>query len=241
MDKNSLFGKVAVITGGAQGIGKKVGEMLAGAGACVWSGDIKGSRDDSPPAAGEVSRIYLDITDEKQVVDFFDRIAVQHGRVDMVINCAGIGIFKPIVDTTLEEWKRVLDINVTGVFLSSREAFKLMKRNDGGRIINLSSVSGVTPIIHNGAYGTSKYAVHGFTQIMNEEGKEFGIRATTVILGATRTEMTDGIGAFDPDEMIPVEDVAEVIIEVAAKPLHIRMDEIKIMPPKGILTSKLIG
>lgn len=120
MDKNSLFGKVAVITGGAQGIGKKVGEMLANAGACVWSGDIKGSSDDSPPAAGEVSRIYLDITDEKQVVDFFDRIAVKYGRVDIVINCAGIGIFKPIVDTTLDEWKRVLDINVTGVFLSSR-------------------------------------------------------------------------------------------------------------------------
>ncbi|GGF87226.1 SDR family oxidoreductase [Paenibacillus abyssi] len=235
----ALYGKVAAITGGAQGIGKKVGEMLAHAGASVWSGDLKGITNNRVPSAGEISQIYLDITDENQVIEFFAGIKAYQGKIDVLINCAGVGIFKPIAETTLEEWKRVLDINVTGLFLSSREAFKIMKCNSGGRIINLSSIAGYTPILNNGVYGTSKYAVHGFSQILNEEGKEENIRVTTVFLGATRTEMTDGQGLFDPSDMLPVEDAAEAIVDIAAKPLHVRIDEIKIMPPKGILTSKV--
>ncbi|MDF2959396.1 MAG: oxidoreductase [Paenibacillus sp.] len=231
-----MHNKVVAITGGSGGIGKRVGELLASAGATVWSGDIHTNENKAQSArSGEVKHTYLDVTDENNVVSFFSTIQSHHGRVDILINCAGIGVFKPVTEISLNEWNKVIGINVTGTFLCSREAFKIMKLNGGGRIINISSVAGYIPIAGNGLYGTSKYAVHGFSQILNEEGKNKNIRVTTVFLGATGTEIVNNIGIFDPADLLSVEDVAEVFLDIAKKPLSMRIDEIKVLPSKGIL------
>jgi 3-oxoacyl-[acyl-carrier protein] reductase len=231
-----MLNKVVAITGGAGGIGKKVGELLASVGACVWLGDIQAKEAQTPSAlSGLIKHAYLDVTDEDSVVSFFNQIHETHGRIDILINCAGIGIFKPITDISLHEWNKVIDINLTGVFLCSREAFKAMKPNGGGRIINISSVAGYVPIVNNGVYGTSKYAVHGFSQILNEEGKHDNIRVTTVFLGATATEIVNNIGIFDPADLLDLDDIAEIFLDLAKKPLNMRIDEIKVLPPKGIL------
>ncbi|SFL58815.1 NADP-dependent 3-hydroxy acid dehydrogenase YdfG [Paenibacillus sp. 1_12] len=224
--------KVVAITGGAGGIGKEVGELLASVGATVWSGDLQ----TNPSAlSGKIRYSYLDVTDEESVVSFFSNIQNHSGRIDLLINCAGVGLFKPITEISLSEWKKVIDINLTGTFLCSKEAFKLMKLNSGGRIINISSVAGYIPLANNGVYGTSKYAVHGFSQILNEEGKNDNIRVTTIFLGATGTEIINSIGDFEAADLLNVKDVAEVFLDLAKKPLHMRIDEIKVLPPKGIL------
>ncbi|MGZ4164416.1 MAG: SDR family oxidoreductase, partial [Tumebacillaceae bacterium] len=158
-----------------------------------------------------------------------------YGRLDVLVNNAGVGVFKPVVETTLAEWQAIMDTNLTGLFLCSKEAFKIMKPQGGGRIINIASVSGYIPIVENGAYGASKYAVRGFSDILNEEGKLHNIRVSTVSPGAVYTDMTVNRDFFNPADMLKPEDVAETILDIARRPLHVRIDEVKILPPKGVL------
>lgn len=232
-----MDGKVVLITGGTRGIGRTMAELLARAGARVWvtSRQAPPSGEVAPSAAGEVREVYLDVTREPSVVALFERIDAAYGRLDVLVNNAGIGVFKPVAETTLEEWHRVIDTNLTGVFLCSREAFKRMRTQGGGRIINIASVAGCIPLAENGAYGASKYAVRGFSQILNEEGKDYNIRVSTVTPGAVYTDIWAGRPGFDRCHMLQPEDVAQTVLDIASRPLHVRIDEVTILPPKGVL------
>ncbi|MGZ4107639.1 MAG: SDR family oxidoreductase [Tumebacillaceae bacterium] len=234
---DSMQGKVVLITGGTRGLGKTMAEYLAREGAAVWVT----SRQASAPSAeqkaafGEVREVLLDVTREDSVQALFQAVLATYGRLDVLVNNAGVGVFKPIVETTLAEWQAIMDTNLTGLFLCSKEAFKIMKPQGGGRIINIASVSGYIPIVENGAYGASKYAVRGFSDILNEEGKLHNIRVSTVSPGAVYTDMTVDRDFFNPADMLKPEDVAETILDIARRPLHVRIDEVKILPPKGVL------
>ncbi|MBP1930930.1 SDR family oxidoreductase [Ammoniphilus resinae] len=234
---NSMNGKVVIITGGKRGIGKSMAELLAKEGAAVWV-TTRGTQHPLPTECvkpGQIVVIQLDVTNERQVRNVFQLIISLHQRIDVLINNAGIGVFKPVVDTSLEEWNEVIQTNVTGVFLCSREAFFFMKEQGGGRIINLSSVAGYLPIPENGAYGTSKYAVRGFSEILNEEGKPWNIRVSIVSPGAVFTDMSKERPGFQQGDMLRPEDVAETILDIAKRPLHVRIDEVKLLPSRGIL------
>lgn len=233
----SMEGKIVVITGGTRGLGKTMAEYLSREGAAVW---VTSRQAPSPSpaqkaASGEVREVLLEVTQEASVQTLFQAVMDTYGRLDVLVNNAGIGVFKPVVDTTLAEWNAIFDTNVTGLFLCSKEAFKIMKPQGGGRIINLSSVSGYIPIVENGAYGASKYAVRGFSDILNEEGKLHNIRVSTISPGAVFTDMTVDRDFFNPAEMLKPEDVAETVLDIARRPLHVRIDEVKILPPKGVL------
>lgn len=231
-----LEGKLVLITGGTRGIGKTTAEWLAreGAAVCVTSRTATPMLPTSPLTPGEIATASLDVTEEKSVVSLFSWLEEKHGRLDILVNNAGVGIFKPVVETTLSEWETVLSTNLTGLFLCSREAYKLMKQHGGGRIINLSSISGYLPLAENGAYGSSKFGVRGFSQICNEEWKHDRVLVTTVSAGAVCTEITDS-RLFDPADMLQPADIAEAILDIATKPLSLRVDEIRILPPKGVL------
>lgn len=232
-----MQGKVVVITGGVRGIGKAVAQRLAGEGAAVWVT----SRNSHPPEEkdypewGQVKDVHLDVTDENSINRLFRMVEFVHGRLDVLVNNAGIGIFKPVSEISLDEWKKVIDTNLTGVFLCSKAGFKIMQKQGGGRIINIASVSGYIPLTENGAYGASKYAVRGFSKILNEEGKPYRIRVSVVSPGAVYTDIWEGREGFDPMDMLQPEDVAETILDIAKRPLHVRIDEVKILPPMGVL------
>ncbi|GAB7389209.1 SDR family NAD(P)-dependent oxidoreductase [Bacillaceae bacterium] len=231
-----MRGKVVLITGGTRGIGQKIAECCAREGASVWVSSR--SAEESLPAKaapGEIRVIRLDVTDEASVRRTFQTIYSLHRRIDVLVNNAGVGIFKPVCDTSLAEWEEVLRTNLTGVFLCSREAFRYMKEQGGGRIINIASVAGYLPIAGSGGYGTSKYAVRGFSAILNEEGKPYNIRVSVVSPGMVYTEMTNGSFPFPREEMLEAEDVAQTIVDIARRPLRVRIDEVKILPPKGVL------
>jgi NAD(P)-dependent dehydrogenase (short-subunit alcohol dehydrogenase family) len=232
----SLLDKVVLITGGTRGIGKTTAKWLAreGAAVCVTSRHAEPARPTEPLRAGDIRVARLDVTDEASVMSLFAWLKDTAGKLDVLVNNAGVGIFKPIEDTTLQEWREVMDINVAGLFLCSREAFTLMKKQGGGRIINLSSISGYLPLSENGVYGASKYAVRGFSQICNEEWKSYGVHVTAVSAGAVCTEITDS-RTFHPQDMLKPEDIAAVIVDIAKKPPGVRIDEIRILPPKGVL------
>lgn len=146
--QGSMAGKIVIITGGARGLGKTMADYLAREGAAVWVTSRKGPQPSAQEAArpGEVREVHLEITEEASVRDLFLAADEAYGRVDVLVNNAGVGIFKPVIDTTLEEWEWIMKTNLTGLFLCTKEAFTRMKSQGGGRIINIASVSGYIPI-----------------------------------------------------------------------------------------------
>ncbi|WP_238933612.1 SDR family oxidoreductase [Brevibacillus choshinensis] len=228
--------KVVLITGGARGIGNTVAKFLAKEGATVWITSRQAQQPHliSKISSGEIGEVRLDVTDEKNVQAVFERMDTLYGKLDVLINNAGISVFKPIEETTLKEWDDAFLTNMSGLFLCSKEAFKLMKGR-GGRIINIGSVSGYIPIKENGAYGASKYAVRGFSKICNEEWKEQNVRVSIINAGAVYTGMWNEREGFNPSDMLQPEDIAEAVVDIVRKPIHVRIDEIKILPSKGVL------
>lgn len=232
-----MQGKVAIITGGVRGIGQAIAQGFAEAGASVYATSREADQPTSGLIAkpGEIVEIQLDVTDEESVLRFFHHLDETHGCIDVLVNNAGIGLFKSVEDTTFLEFEQVFKTNVTGMFLCAKEAFKRMKVRGGGRIINLSSVAGYIPLVDNGAYGASKYAVRGFSHILNEEGKPHNIRVSVVSPGAVYSEIWEGREGFAKEDMLLPEDVAATVLDIAHRPLHVRIDEVKIMPSKGVL------
>jgi NAD(P)-dependent dehydrogenase (short-subunit alcohol dehydrogenase family) len=182
-----------------------------------------------------VREVQLDVTSEASVRRLFAAAERCFGRIDVLVNNAGVGVFKPIEETTLAEWQLVMDTNLTGVFLCAREAFRHMKARGGGRIIHIGSVSGFIPIVENGAYGASKYGVRGLSHILNEEGKRLNIRSSVISLGAVYTDIWEGREGFAPSDMLALDDIAETVLDIARRPLHVRIDEVRLLPPKGVL------
>ncbi len=164
-----LDGKVAVVTGGGSGIGKAIAAAYAreGCNVVIASRDaakLEASANEMRSAAtggAKVVAIVADVTDEKQVIALFGDVMKQFKRLDILVNNSGAFGGGRIDTLTLEKWKQVMDVNVTGMFLCLREAFKIMKDAGGGRIINIGSIAAQRPRHHGAPYTTSKFAVWG--------------------------------------------------------------------------------
>jgi NAD(P)-dependent dehydrogenase (short-subunit alcohol dehydrogenase family) len=174
MEIFDLKGKTAAVTGAARGIGKAAADLLEKAGAKVSRIDLD---------AG----IRCDVADEKQVEAAFKQI----GPVDVLVNNAGIAVRKTSLDITLEEWNRVIGVNLTGLFLCSRVAARGMKEKGGGAIVNLASIMGFSGgIFPNPAYQASKGAVVNLTRALALEFAEYRIRVNAVAPTFVRTDLT---------------------------------------------------
>ncbi len=231
-----LSGKVVVVTGGSRGIGRGIAVATANAGAAVVSGARSFTAPRAEPRPGSVVEAALDVTDERSVTKFFQWLDGAAGRIDALVNNAGTGVFKPIESLTLEEFRATLDTNLAGVFLCSREAFRRMKRARGGRVVTIGSVAGRVPLADSAAYGASKYGARGFSEILTEEGKAHGVFGTVVTLGAVATGIWNGREGYAREEMLSVEDVAASVVHLLSLSPTVRVDEIRIAPPKGILS-----
>lgn len=190
-----LAGKVALVTGAGAGIGRGIALRLAADGATVIVADIDAQRVEqalaqlqgSPaPAHGAV----LDVADPASVQRVYAQVAERHGRLDLQVSNAGIAERTPFLDTTLAQFQRVLGVNLAGVFLCGQAAARLMVQTGGGRIVNLSSVSGQAGGIGRAAYGASKAAIINLTQTMAMELAPHGILVNAVAPGPTQVERT---------------------------------------------------
>jgi len=183
-----LAGKVALVTGGAGGIGKATAERLLRDGACVVLADIDGNSLEETDAelgrqytADVVRSVRLDVTKEQEVVAAFAFAAREYGGLDILVSNAGISSAAPVDETELSMWNRNMDILSTGYFLVSREAFRLMKRQKtGGSIIFIASKNGLAASPNASAYCTAKAAEIHLARCLALEGAEFGIRVNTV-------------------------------------------------------------
>tara|TARA_B100001146_G_scaffold42641_1_gene36287 strand:+ start:87 stop:830 length:744 start_codon:yes stop_codon:yes gene_type:complete len=188
-----LDGKIAIVTGGGTGIGKGIAKAFVDEGCSVViaardAARLEATADELSSRGGIVVAIQTDVTNEEQMIKLFARTMDQFGKLNILVNNSGAFDGGPIEELTMEKWQRVIDVNVTGPFLGSREAFKIMKPQGGGRIINIGSISAQRPRHSSSPYSTSKHAVWGLTQSLALEGREHGIAVSVLHPGNVMVE-----------------------------------------------------
>jgi 3alpha(or 20beta)-hydroxysteroid dehydrogenase len=196
-----LAGKVALITGGARGQGAAEGRLFTDEGATVVLADVLDS--DGEQTAKEIGGTYqhLDVASEEEWDTVVADVMATHGRLDVVVNNAGIFRAARLVEESVEQWDLIIAINQTGVFLGMRAAAKAMiEAGHGGSIVNISSVAGLEGIFGSMAYSASKWAVRGMTKVAAKELGRFGIRVNSIHPGLIETPMTADFPAVVDDE-----------------------------------------
>ena len=187
--------KVAIVTGAARGIGLAVARRFLRDGYRVAALDI-----DAPEltrACGECLAIGCDVAEPRQVANAVERIEGELGRIDALVNNAGIAVFKPLLETTYEEWCRVLAVNLNGPFLLAQACVPVMLRTGGGAIVNVASISGMRASTLRVAYGTSKAALVHLTKQQAAELGHLGIRVNAVSPGPVETAMAKQVHTPD--------------------------------------------
>jgi len=190
--------KVAVVTGAARGIGLATAQLLAERGYDIALVDIDAAT--LSRAAQSLPRalaIECDVADPAQVKSAVDKVQARFGRIDALVNNAGIAVFKPLLQTTFEEWSRVLDVNLSGPFLCAQACAPLMLANGGGSIVNITSISGLRASTLRVAYGTSKAALDHLTKQQAAELGPLGIRVNAVAPGPVDTAMAKQVHTAD--------------------------------------------
>lgn len=184
-----LAGKVALITGAARGMGRTTAELFADEGATVIAGDV---REPEPAFASEaIESVHLDVSSEDAWRSVVSDVLDRHGRIDVLVNNAGIIQYEGLEDMTLEIWHRTIAVDQTGVFLGMREVVPVMKRNGGGSIVNISSIWGSAAVSGAHAYHAAKSAVRNMTKNVAMEYARDGIRANSVHPGYIVTPLTE--------------------------------------------------
>jgi 3-oxoacyl-[acyl-carrier protein] reductase len=214
-----LSGQVAIVTGAGRGIGRATALALAQRGIVVVL--VARTRPEIEAVAGEVEAmgstalpVVADVGREDEVAGMADRTLQTYGRVDILVNNAGIALpERPVVDTSLADWERVLRINLTGPFLCARAVLPIMMRQRSGKIVNVSSIGGQMGIAGTAAYGAAKAGLLHFTASLAAEAKQFGIDVNAVCPSGTDTRMLHEIGrAKGRTNLIRPEEIANVIL-----------------------------
>ena len=241
-------GKVAIVTGAGTGIGKAVAVALLQAG---WRVALAGRRraplEAAIAEAGAPADRGLaapaDIADPESVRSLFSRTRHAFGRLDLLFNNAGIGApAVPLEDLTLEQWRRVVDVNLTGTFLCTQAAFRQMKVQDprGGRIINNGSISAQAPRPHSAAYTATKHAITGLTRSASLDGRKHDIACGQIDVGNAATEMTASMaqgvlqanGQVAAEPTMDVAHVARAVLYMASLPLDANVQFMTVMATK---------
>ena len=200
-DGTTLAGKVALITGGARGQGAAEGRMFTDAGATVVLADVIDADGAATADALGAQYVHLDVASEEEWETVVADIVATHGRLDILVNNAGIFRAAQLVKETVAQWEQVLAINQTGVFLGMRTGAQAMiAAGNGGSIVNISSVAGLTGQFGSMSYSASKWAVRGMTKVAAKELGRYGIRVNSIHPGLIETPMTADFPAVVNEE-----------------------------------------
>ena len=237
--------KIALVTGAGSGIGRAVALGLLGAG---WSVTLTGRRREALEetaqlagvAASRVLVVPASVTDPAAVKAVFARTREVFGRLDLLFNNAGSGAPpRPLEELTVEQWRSVVDTNLTGPFLCTQEAFRIMKDQTpkGGRIINNGSISAYVPRPGAVSYTASKHAITGLTKSISLDGRPFSIACGQIDIGNTATDMTAGMsggslqadGSTRPEPTFNVQHVVDALLYMANLPLEANVQFLTVM------------
>jgi NAD(P)-dependent dehydrogenase (short-subunit alcohol dehydrogenase family) len=232
----NLVGKVALVTGGNRGIGKGIalGLGLEGASLALVGRDANSldrTRAEFVARCFQVLPVVADVTDEAQVRAAFAQTIERFGRLDILVNNAGAFDGGPIDELPIEAWDKVLAVNLRGPFLCTREAFRIMKKQGGGRIINIGSIAAQRVRPQSAPYAASKHGLWGLTQATALEGRDFGITCGCLHPGNVAVERRQQSGKTEDDEpMMSVEELAQAAVLMATLPPHVNMLEAIVLP-----------
>lgn len=235
--------KIAIVTGAGSGIGRIVATALCEAG---WTIVLAGRREQPLQETagackdGQTLVIPTDINNPESVNDLFAKTRETFGRLDLLFNNAGVNApMKPLEDLSLSEWQTVINTNLTGAFLCSQQAIRMMKQQDpmGGRIINNGSISAHVPRPHSAAYTASKHAVTGLTKSISLDGRAFNIACGQIDIGNAYSDMTkrmrEGIlqadGTYKTEPTMDLKDVGRTVVLMASMPLDTNIPFVTIM------------
>jgi len=237
--------RIAVITGGGSGIGRAAAQALAADGWTVVLGGRRAAAVEEAAAAIGTAAVAVpcDVTDPDSVRALFDVVRERFGRLDLLVNNAGIGApAVPLEDLDVARWRAVVDTNLTGAFLCTQEAFRIMRDQDprGGRIINNGSISATSPRPRSAAYTATKHAIAGLTKSTSLDGRAYDIACGEIDIGNAGTEMTarmaEGVLQADGSTAVePTFDVAHVgaaVVYMASLPLDANVQSLTVMATK---------
>jgi NAD(P)-dependent dehydrogenase (short-subunit alcohol dehydrogenase family) len=239
-----LQDKIAIVTGASNGIGRGIAEMFGAEGAKTVLVARRAELLEEVAAGirakgGEALPVPTDLSKEAGVVALFAKVKQTYGRLDVLVNNAGVPTHINTEDISLQYWQEVLDINLTAAFLCAREAIRIMKAQTpkGGRIINVGSVSAKTPRPDSLPYTATKFALQGMTHQLTMDGRKHDIVSSIVHPGATLSSFSTrrgrtkaGPGPTADDYIMAAEDVAKVVVLMSALPGEVNLYEATILP-----------
>jgi 3-oxoacyl-[acyl-carrier protein] reductase len=240
MSDDFLRGKTALVTGGTRGIGYAISAVLAGAGATVA---ICGRSETSVAEAvrrltttslgGPPSKVLGKAADVRAIVaveELFEWVDREAGGIDVLVNNAGIGIFRSTAELSVEEWQKTLETNLSGAFYCSRAALARMKNRGGGYIINIGSLAGKEAFAGGAAYNASKFGLTGLTEAMLLDHRHDNVRVTQILPGSVDTGFSSG--SARADWKIAPEDIGEIVLMLLRMPERTLVSRVEVRPAK---------
>jgi clavulanate-9-aldehyde reductase len=239
-----LSGKVVAVTGASSGIGEATALACAQAGAAVALAARRSDRIEALAArieqdGGRAVAIATDVGEEDQARAFVERAASELGRLDVLVNNAGVMLLGPIADAPTEEWRQMIHANVFGVLYCTHAALPIMRSQNSGHIVNVSSVAGRFARAGSGVYNLTKFGVGAFSESLRQEAVEMGVRVTVIEPGAVATELPDQNrpeiqemirGVLADVEPLESADIAAGILYAIGSPPNVAVNEILIRP-----------
>ena len=211
----NLSGQIALVTGGGTGIGKAIAKAMLAEGAKVI---IVGRKEEILKEAqaelgSDVEMMTCDVTQEDQVKKVYANIMSNHGKIDILINNAGMAAKAKSYEMSYDLWKKVVDVNLNGAFLCAREAMKIMVNQKSGRIINIGSISGQMSRPENAPYTATKFAIEGLTRALALDGRDHGVAVSVIHPGNAATNIWKGREEVSEREgLIPLEDLGKLAV-----------------------------
>jgi NAD(P)-dependent dehydrogenase (short-subunit alcohol dehydrogenase family) len=236
--ERSLQRRFAIVTGAGSGLGAATARALAaeGCGVSLWDvkePEIRTVAEGMAQHGVPVRPLVVDVSRQDAVDSAVAATYADFGRIDFLVNCAGIDYTLPITELTVEQWDRVLGVNLRGPFLTTRAVFPIMRQQNGGHIVNVASTASVRAWPNASAYCASKWGLVGFTRVIGTEGRPYRIRASVVIPGGMRTGFFDRPDLPikpDPTNLNDPSNVARAIVFALSQPPESVVQEICLTP-----------
>ena len=236
--------KVAIVTGGNRGIGKAIAKGLTAEGAnlTIAARDaelLTQTAEELQQSGVRVLAIPTDVTQEEQIQTLFTKAMEEYDRLDILVNNAGAFDGGPIDELSTEAWDKVIGVNLRAPFLCSREAMRIMKaQGDGGRIINVGSISAHRVRPNSAPYSSSKFGIWGLTQVTALEGRPHGITASCLQPGNTFVERIQNRPEPPSEPMMDVDDLAQAAVLMATLPPNMNMLEATVLPVEQLYVGR---
>jgi NAD(P)-dependent dehydrogenase (short-subunit alcohol dehydrogenase family) len=227
-----LAGQVALVTGGGGGLGEALCRALGAAGARVVVADIRGAAAERVAAAVEGARpLELDVADPGATARAVHELVATEGGLDVLVNNAGVDRTAPLEDLEVEDWERIVGVNLRGPFLLARAALPIMRRRGRGHIVNIVSTAAKRAWANAAAYHASKWGLLGLSHALHVEGRPHGVKVTAVIAGGMRTPfLLDRFPDLDPGLLQDAAHVAATVLFVLSQPAETVVPEVTVLP-----------